>query len=180
MRLSLRRIVNALALVPLAACASGGSETMAPRTALETRALQSRSYSASDTRSVMKAVLATLQDDGFLVRAADTELGLITATKEAVRPVSDVARVGRFAFIAVTYGVGALLPGPKSGASIVEATVNVTADAADTRLRVSFQLRVTDGNQRLKQVRPLDDASLYQEFFAKVGKSLFLVKEKVS
>lgn len=174
------RLVVALAFAPLAACASGGSQATPPRTALETRALQSRSYASSDTKSVMKAVLATLQDDGFLVRTADSQLGLITATKEGVRPVSDGVRLGRIIFIAATYGMGALWPGPSSGASVLEATANITDDSSETRLRISFQLKVLDGNQRLKEVRSVDEPALYQEFFAKIARSLFLVKEKVS
>ncbi len=174
------RLVGVLSLAPLAACASGGPQSLVPGSSLETRALQTRSYPASDTKSVMKAVLATLQDDGFLVRSADTELGLITATKEGVRPVGDAARLGRIMFIAVTYGMGALLPGPSSGASVLEATANVTDGGGETRLRVSFQLKVLDGNQRLKQVQSLNEPALYQEFFTKIGRSLFLVTEKVS
>lgn len=52
-----------------------------PQTQLQTRP-QTREYDTNDVKLVMKAVLNTLQDDGFTIKNAVVDLGLISATKE--------------------------------------------------------------------------------------------------
>jgi hypothetical protein len=53
-----------------------------PKTQLEIREIQTRSYDTPDTKMVMKAVLNVLQDEGYNIKNAETELGLLTASKE--------------------------------------------------------------------------------------------------
>ncbi len=52
------------------------------QTQLERRQYQQRDFDTNDVKLVMKAVLNTLQDDGFTVRNAVVDLGLISAVKE--------------------------------------------------------------------------------------------------
>ena len=49
------------------------------KTQLQIREIQTRSYDTNDTKIVMKVLLNMLQDEGFIVRNADTDLGLLTA-----------------------------------------------------------------------------------------------------
>ena len=169
----------AVLVAPLGACASARPSVSA-QSPVALRELQSRVYPTAEPKALMKAVLGALQDDGFQVRTADTQLGLITATRESVIPVGAMARTGRVLLIAMTYGAAALLPGPHSSSAMVEATVNVSETGDDARLRVSFQLKILDGGLRVKEVRPVDDPRFYQDFFAKVDKGLFLAREKLS
>lgn len=169
----------AVLVAPFCGCASA-RPSVSPQGPVALRELQSRVYPNADPKALMKAVLGALQDGGFQVRNADSQLGLITATRESVIPVTPAAKAGRFLLIAVTYGAAVLLPGPKSSSAIVEATVNVSDAGEEARLRVSFQLKVLDGGSRVKEVRPVDDPRFYQDFFAKVDKGLFLLREKLS
>ena len=50
------------------------------KTQLQIREFQTRSYDTKDTRMVMKALLNVLQDDSFIVKNANVDLGLITAS----------------------------------------------------------------------------------------------------
>ena len=50
------------------------------KTQLQIREIQTRSYDTNDTKIVMKVLLNMLQDEGFIVRNADTDLGLLTAS----------------------------------------------------------------------------------------------------
>ena len=172
-----RRMLLAFALLPLVACASGGG-TAVPRSPLQQRELESRTY-ATDTKALMRAVLAALQDDGFIVRTADAELGLITATRESARPASELLRAGRKVAIVMTYGIAALFPGPKDKSSILEATANIAAFGPEARVRINYQLKVLDNGSRVKEVRTDFDGRVYQEFFAKVDKGLFLQSEHI-
>ncbi|MEJ2257867.1 MAG: hypothetical protein P8X98_12840 [Woeseiaceae bacterium] len=48
---------------------------------LEARQIQTRQYDTLDKALTMRSVVATLQDLGFTIDQADTELGTITATR---------------------------------------------------------------------------------------------------
>ena len=50
-------------------------------TQLEARQIQTRQYDTLDRASTMRSVIATLQDLGFTIDQADSELGTITATR---------------------------------------------------------------------------------------------------
>ena len=50
-------------------------------TQLEQRQIQTRQYDTLDKALTMRSVVATLQDLGFTIDQADTELGTITATR---------------------------------------------------------------------------------------------------
>jgi hypothetical protein len=71
----------------LSALTLGGCATTTPAnvigagTQLETRQIQTRQYDTLDKPMTMRSVIATLQDLGFTIDQADTELGTITATR---------------------------------------------------------------------------------------------------
>jgi hypothetical protein len=65
----------------LAGCASTPADVAGAGTQLETRQIQTREYDTLDKAMTMRSVVATLQDLGFTIDQADTELGTITATR---------------------------------------------------------------------------------------------------
>jgi hypothetical protein len=167
----------AWAILPAFACASAGGGVAGPQGQLQRRELESRTYS-TDSRALMRAVLAALQDDGFIVRTADAELGVITATRESAQPANEALKVGRRVAVVMTYGLALLFSGPKDKASVLEATANVARFGSEARVRVNFQLKRLAGSET-KEVRTVMDGRVYQEFFAKVDKSLFLQNENL-
>jgi hypothetical protein len=76
--------VRALLLLAaaLAACESSTKELLKPpeeQAAL--RSMQSRAYDTTDEQKTMRAVIATLQDLGFVIDDANAPLGIVSATK---------------------------------------------------------------------------------------------------
>lgn len=59
---------------PTAPITEGGSQ-------LQLRQIQSRMYDTLDKRGVLRSIVATLQDLGFVIDKADFDLATITATK---------------------------------------------------------------------------------------------------
>ena len=53
-----------------------------PKTQLQVRQFQTRTYDTADQKMVMKALLNAYQDQGFIVKNANTDLGLLTASRE--------------------------------------------------------------------------------------------------
>jgi len=160
--------VVAIAFV-IAGCATTGVQP--EKTQLQIREFQTKSYETKDSKMVMKAMLNVLQDDGFIVKNAVLDLGLLVAEKTV-----DVENSGE-AFLAVFFE-GANARWKK--ASIIECTGNVTEFGDTVKVRVNFQLKMLDNQGGILKIEQIGDEKYYQDFFAKVDKGVFLQKEKVS
>lgn len=162
-----RRFLVLLPFVALLGCASSGAPK---RTQLQIREFQTRIYETADVKMVMKAVFNVLQDEGYTVTQANSELGLLTATKDTdVDSMSE--RVA--GWVLPFYG------GNRSKTSIHEVTCNVTAFGSVTKVRMNFHERVLNQKGLIKTIKGIDDPAFYQNFFSLVDKAIFLQSEKV-
>ncbi len=175
----MKRLPTAIALAAsLAACATDPAVARLPQTPLELRQAQSRSFEIGDTRLVLKAVLNVLQDQGFVIRHADAELGLVTAVLEwRSREPNQGLRVMKWLAAVPTWGASLLLPTGKTEYSAVEANVNVTREAERTRVRISLVSKVTAKDGQVESVRPVNDPLAYQKLLAGLDKAVFLEAE---
>src|SRR5262245_66148459 len=72
-----------LLLLAAVACAAGCTAgVQPPKTQLEVREFQTRTFDTPDHKLVMKAMLNVLQNDGYVVKKAVVDLGLTTAEKK--------------------------------------------------------------------------------------------------
>ena len=81
-----RRIRNLLLLLPLfllvTACATTQDHLLDMNTSqVQLRNIQSRAFDTTDKEKTMRAIIATLQDLGFMLDRADYTLGVVTASK---------------------------------------------------------------------------------------------------
>ncbi len=141
-----------------------------PKTQLQMREMQTRTYPQQDVKMVMKAVLNALQDEGYIIKNADKELGFISATKEI--DVEDQ----RQAFFARLFD-GAAARYKKN--AVIDASANVTEIGRETRVRLVFQTKTQDNFGSPISAEQIEDTVFYQEFFTKVDKSLFFEKERI-
>lgn len=159
----MKRILSTTVLALLAGC--GHQKDVAPKTQLEIRQIQSKSFETGQKNEVMNAVVEAFQDQGFMVKNAVPDIGLVVAQKE-----EDVQDGADAFFSVMAYGSQARF----RKNAIIEATANVKALERESRVRVTFQHKVMDN-----QGGTVEDPALYQEFFNKVGKSLFIEKQKI-
>jgi len=111
-----------------------------------------------------------LQDDGFVVKNADRELGFISATKE-------IDLGGGPGWI---WGVGDRKePARWRKLKVIDATVNVSEYGEGVRVRASFQEKVLDNMGGVMEAGTIDDEAAYRDFFLKVDKGIFLKREKL-
>lgn len=162
----------AILSLPLAliGCSSSGEDKSLEKTQLQIREFQTRSFEHKDSKAVMKAVLDVLQDDGYIVKNAVADLGLLTATKEI-----DVEHNGEKFFNMFMWGIHATW----SKNSLIEVSCNISSHGDRTRVRANFQIKVMDNRGGTVEVKPIAEEKFYQEFFAKVDKGVFLHKEKI-
>ena len=175
-----RRLLLLVALGGLAGCAYSPP---ARRSQLEVRQAQTRDFDTADTKLVMKAMLNVLQDDGYVVKNAVVDLGLITAAKDVdLAPGRSGAESGGLGG-AVVFGGGIVL-GSQSAPRYRkteqrEFTGNVSELGQQTRVRVSFQRKVLDNRGEVVDVEAVDDPEVYQDFFSRMDKSVFLQREEL-
>ncbi len=160
-----------------------------PQSQLQTRQSQTREYDTNDVKLVMKAALNTLQDDGFTIKNAVFELGLISAAKEI-----DLGGAGRktsadnddfwSSLFRAAAGRGQTQQSPQRDFRYekfkqIEATLNVSEFGnRQTRVRASFQAKVLDDRGNPMEVYSIDDLKFYQDFFMKIDKGVFIEKQK--
>jgi len=145
---------------------------------LEVRQAQSRTFETADSRLVLKAALNVLQDQGYVIRHADAELGIVTAVMEwRSKQANQGLRVLKWVAALPTYGASLLIPTGKTEFSAIEANVNVTPEAARTRVRISLVSKVTDTSGAVRRVAPVDDPVAYQRLLAGLDRAVFLEEE---
>lgn len=161
------------------------------QTPIETREVQTRDFDESDFKLVMKAMLNVLQDEGYVVKNAVVDLGLITAAKEIdLAPrrsgADDDAIFDVFGSPTVIFGGrgGVFVGGSPGGGrfrktEVIDCTSNVSEVGQQSRVRVSFQRKVLDDRGGTVSSEPIRDPAFYQEFFSKVDKAIFLQKEQL-
>ena len=182
MRPAWRPLLLLAAVVFAAGCTTGPKPA---KTQLEVREFQTRTFDTADHKLVMKAMLNVLQDDGYVVKNAVVDLGLITAEKEI-----DVApgRSGSGGVFGGTVifggGPGGVVFGPQSQPAykkteVRDFTGNVSEFGNQTKVRVSFQRKVLDNRGDVVEVEPMEDPAFYQDFFSRMDKSMFLQKEQL-
>jgi hypothetical protein len=154
----------------LSACATGPKQP--PKSQLQVREMQTRTYDVRDMKLVMKAMLNVLQDDDFIVRQANSELGFINATKD----VDLGNRGGEFFFH--FNGIGLAQPAVDRNA-VIDCTANVSEFGKGVRVRINFQSKVMDSRGAVSNVQTIQEDKYYQDFFSKVDKGIFLQKEKL-
>ena len=168
----MQKSVALLAVLVLgtAGCISMGGPQVAPQTQLQIREFQTRAYETNDQTLVMKAMINVLQDDNYILKNADSDLGFLTATKE-------VDLQNRKEVFWSTFWSGDKARWKKN--SLVECSANVTQLGGECRVRANFQIKVLDNTGNVISVEPVRDEAFFQEFFAKVDKGIFLQKERL-
>jgi hypothetical protein len=141
-----------------------------PKTQLQIREFQTRTFDVDNELMVMKAVASVLLDEGFIIKDAETDLGIISATKEV-----DIESGGE-KFLSILF-FGANARWAKN--SVIESTVNVSKFGKQVKVRVIFQVKSMNNMGEVMVVQQVDDEKYYQDFFAKVDKGIFLQKEEI-
>jgi hypothetical protein len=157
-----------------------------PLTQLQIREIQSRDFDARDVKLVMKTMMDVLQDDGFVIKNAVSDLGLLNAEK--------VIDIERNRFHHTSYGTSfGVSYGRSYGGSygaknqeahwdkqqIIEASANVSSYGDKVRVRINFQTKNIDNFGCPTDVRTVLNSEYYQTFFEKVSKGIFLQQENI-
>ena len=145
-----------VALVAFTGCATPKAKSQ-----LQIREFQTRSFEATDIKAVLKAIINVLQDEGYVIKQANLELGFINATKEheAGLKFSELLFRPR---------------GEWSSNTILDGTFNVSQYGETCRVRANFQIKTLNRAGGVNKVKQHDSEEFYIDFFAKVSKGIFI------
>jgi hypothetical protein len=141
------------------------------RATLEDRQLQTRLFDTSDEKKILSASASVLQDLGFNLDETETDLGLIVSSKE--RSATEAGQVVLSAFVAAMTG-GPATYDTKQRIRVSLVSNQVGENAKRTGVRVTFQRIVWDNHGQVSKLERLNDPELYQGFFEKLSKAVFL------
>jgi predicted DsbA family dithiol-disulfide isomerase len=135
------------------------------------RQIQTRRFDTTDEQKILRTCAALLQDTGFNIDESETKLGILTASKE--RDASDAVQWATYLAISVLLGV----PIPPDKDQVMKAfitTRHVGTEGKQVAVRVVFERIVSDTDHRITKIEALNDPKMYQSFFEKLSKALFL------
>lgn len=153
------------------------------------RAMQTRMFETKDEAELLSASAAVLQDLGFQVEESVREVGFLRAAKE--RSAREYGQdIGRF-FVFLLSSALVLVQQPpivipvdvhqKIAAALVTRPINPEATRQEVRImfyRVVWQGEGSAGRQGIppgqQRMEMLRDPVMYQTFFAKLSKAVFL------
>lgn len=169
----MKRVVAMFAVVALLIvfCTGCSHHRNHEMTQLQIREIQTRLFEGVEAKAVLKEMVNVMQDSAFIVKNANTELGVLIGEKEVDLDKDGWGQVARV-----------LLSSRRTfwkKSQTIELSANVTQFGKATRVRVNFQRRVLDNFGRMVEVRPIYDAKYYQEFFEKIHKGLFIQQEQI-
>ena len=154
------------------------------------RALQTRMFDTSDEKELLSASAAVLQDLGFQIEESSTEMGMLRAAKER-----GAREYGQEIMQSLVFILGAL--GGKAVIMPVDVHQQISAtlvtrrsetDASRYSVRILFHRSVwkgdgSTGDQHIppgqQSLEMIHDAKIYQQFFAKLSKGVFLEAHKI-
>jgi len=140
---------------------------------LEIRQRSTRRFTTTDEKFILSAAAGVLQDLGFTIDESETALGLIVASKD--RSAVDAGQVAGKITLAILFSVDiAVDETQKFRASIV-----ARPSGQEIAVRVSFQRIVWNENGQISRLERIDDPKIYQEFFDKLSKAVFLEAHEI-
>ena len=174
MRLNCRvGVVLILSLLLFAGCTAVKPEAdlnLTPDLLLQ-RQLQTRRFDTADEQKILKTCAALLQDIGFNIDESITELGIITGSKQR-----DATNATQMAVYIVAGLLGIPMP-PPDKSQMMKACVTtrpVGESQKQISVRVVFERIVYDIDNNISKMEALNDPQIFQSFFEKLSKALFL------
>lgn len=143
---------------------------------LEMRQLQTRYFDTSDEQTILVSSAGLLQDLGFNIDESETELGFILGSKD--RDATDAGQIAGAVVMAALFGVYMSTDDHQKMRACV---ITHPTGENDERVaaRVTFQRIVWNTQGMISAKEGILDPEIYQEFFSKLSKAVFLEANEI-
>jgi hypothetical protein len=132
--------------------------------------MQTRRFDTNNETELLRASVGVLQDLGFEIDESESRLGVLVASKD--RDATDPMQITGVIIIGALGG-GGDIPVDRNQ-KIRASLVTRVLSPRESIVRVTFQRTVWNDHGGVSRAEALTDPPLYQEFFSKLSKSLFL------
>lgn len=143
---------------------------------LKDRHLQTRLFETNDEQALLTAAAALLQDLGYTIDESEVPVGVIVASRD--RDVKSGARVAGSCCVGCCT-LGLFHPQVYRNQKILVSFVSKPLDDKRIAVRVTFQHMVWNTDNDLVKNEQINDQKIYQEFFSKLSKSVFLTAHEI-
>jgi len=171
------RVVLYFAAVVLGGCVPipGDALKLTP-SSLADRQLQSRIYEDVSEVQILSACVGIIQDLGAKITETETDLGLIVGEK--MRDATEPGQLIGAIFIAFLGGSSvAVDKQQKIKFSLVTTPASSERDSQRWLVRLTIQRIVWNTENQVSRIEAVKDPEIFQGFFEKLDKSLFLEKQ---
>lgn len=147
--------------------------TLSPDTMADRR-LQTRVFPTADEHKLLQASAALLQDLGYAIDDTEVPCGLIVSSRDR-----DVTRTGQVVGSIVLGALtGILIPWDKNQ-KVLASLVTRPLGEDRVAVRITFQHMVWNSNDVLVKNEQINDPEVYEEFFSKLSKAVFLEAHEI-
>lgn len=163
--------IVALGVLTLSGCQvkpPPGTFALSP-TSLEDRQIQSRFFETKDEVALLSAGIGVLQDMGYTLDESEKSAGLLTASKTV-----DATDAGQIAVAILVAFIGVQAPIDSKQNIKVSFVTYPSKIKKGFIARATFQRVVLDLQGNVSRVETMKNPELYQDFYVKLSKSVFL------
>ena len=152
--------------------------TLSPE-CLKDRQLQTRIFESADEGKLLTASAAVLQDLGYTIDETEVRAGVIVCSRD--RDVTETVEV----ILSVALEILSILVlSPTSvpydqTQKILASLVTTPVDNQRIAVRITFQHIVWNSDGNITKNEQIKEPNIYQDFFAKLSKSVFLVAHEI-
>jgi hypothetical protein len=149
---------------------------------LKNREVESRQFDTKDELQVLLATANVLQDMGFTLTEIEKDLGVIVGSKERDATVPGQVAMAAFADIlcaAAGTSSNALAMTDAVQSILVSCVTRRNLEGNKIVVRVTFQRVIFNQMQQVSRLETINDPKIYQGFFEKLSKSIFLEANKI-
>lgn len=152
--------------------------TLSPES-LKDRQLQTRIFEGIDEKKLLTASAAVLQDLGFTIDETEVKCGVIVCSRDRdVTVTAEVVLSVALEILSILAGAPTSVPYDKTQ-KVLASLVTTSADNQRTAVRITIHHMVWDSDGNIKKNEQINDPQIYQEFFSKLSKSVFLVAHEI-
>jgi hypothetical protein len=150
-----------------------------PPDLLKNRQLQTRVFQAVNEQKLLTASAAVLQDLGYTIDETDLRSGVIVCSRDRdVTVTAEVILSVTLEILSLLVGMPASVPYDKTQ-KVLASLVITPVDNQRTAVRITFQHMLWDSDGNIRRREQLNEPAIYQEFFSKLSKSIFLVAHEI-
>lgn len=177
--MSIKFITLLTLVIFISGCAPKASELVKlQESSLEQRQLETKAYDTLEEDKILTAGVYALQDMGFNIDEINRDLGVVTCSK--TRDAREIGQQVGYFMLALFAGANAMDLADHT--QMIKATLVTTPKSnmkKQTVVRLTMMRIIKNQKGNVIKIESIKDQPVYDQFFDKLSKSVFLEEQKI-